>query len=104
VIDWPGTAVAGVTVIVRNPTNKSNVADLVGLPPAKSLTTTLWVPAPMLAGSLNLSGTNVVVAPLVLSAVAPVVISAIAGEKALRAVPLIVIAVFESETPVVPVV
>jgi len=57
----------------------------------------------MLAGILNLSGVNVAVAPLVLSAVAPAVIT-IAGEKALRAVPLIVIAVFESETPVVPVV
>jgi len=103
VIDWPGTAVAGVTVIERNPINKSNVADLVGTPPAISLTTILWVPAPMLAGILNLSGFNVVVLPPGWSAVAPAVIT-LGVEKALRAVPLIVIAVFESETPVVPVV
>jgi hypothetical protein len=66
VIDWPGTAVAGVTVIERNPIVKSKAASLV-----VRLMFTLWTPSPMEAGILNLNGTRAAVLPEVGIAVIP---------------------------------
>ena len=58
-----------------------------------SVITTLWTPTPRLGGNMNLSGVNVDVAPALEVAVALPVDRVIAGLKALKAVPLIVIAV-----------
>jgi hypothetical protein len=66
VIDWPGTAVAGVTVMERNPIVKSKLASLVA-----RLKFTLWTPSPMEAGILNLNGTREVVEPVPGIAVIP---------------------------------
>ena len=57
---------AGTTVKDRKPIVKSKLAAF----PASSVIVTLWVPSAVAAGTLNLRGVKVAVAPDVLSAVA----------------------------------
>jgi len=81
--------------MVRKEAVKSKFADLVAVASADvpaSVITTLWTPTPRLGGNMNLSGVKLDVAPAVEVAVALPVDRSIAGSKALKAVPLIVIA------------
>lgn len=74
----------------RKETVKSKTAAL-AVPTPESVIDTLWTPTPRLGGNMNLSGVKVDVAPVERVAVALPVDRAIAGLKALRAVPLTVI-------------
>jgi len=91
VIDWPGTAVAGVTDMERNPIDKSKLASL----PARSMST-LWTPSPMEAGTLNLNGTRALVEPLEGIAVIEVTVSAATPPMVTLAAPVMVSAAVKS--------
>ena len=67
VMDWPGDAVFGVTVRVRKPTSRLNVAALV--PAVFSVMVILWVPTEVAAGTTNLNGVSDAVSPLAGTAV-----------------------------------